>query len=106
MYLSVKQVSERLGVSRACVYEMVALGKLSHVRIGARRGTIRIAESALEEYLAGAAERFSLPKQPSPVTRTHKAFSHLDIHRVVGGWDGKARPATDSASQERSESVQ
>lgn len=84
MYLSVKQVSERLGVSRACIYEMVALGKLSHVRIGARRGTIRIPEQVLEEYLTGAEQVGNSPTYSPRGARPQKAFSHLDIQRVVG----------------------
>lgn len=48
--LTVAQAAERLGVSRALIYSLVAARKLRHERIGLKRGVIRIADDALEEY--------------------------------------------------------
>lgn len=48
--LSVKQAAEKLGVSSALVYALVAARKIRHERHGLRRGAIRIPEEALEEY--------------------------------------------------------
>ncbi len=52
--LTVKQVAERLGVSASLVYELCARGRIRHSRIGFGRGTIRITEEALAEFLKGA----------------------------------------------------
>ncbi len=48
--LTVAQAAERLGVSRALIYSLVAARKLRHERIGLKRGVIRIPEDALDEY--------------------------------------------------------
>ena len=51
MLISVADVAERLNVSNACVYRIVQSGKLPCHRIGNGRGTVRIAEEDLAEYL-------------------------------------------------------
>lgn len=43
-YLTVKTLSERWGVSRSVVYQMVNDGLLPALRIGTGRGTIRVKE--------------------------------------------------------------
>lgn len=48
--LTVKQAAERLGVSVALVYSLVAARKIAHERHGLKRGCIRIPESSLDEY--------------------------------------------------------
>ena len=50
--LKVKEAAERLGVSQALVYMLVAARKIRHQRHGLRRGAIRIPEDALAEYQA------------------------------------------------------
>ena len=52
--LSVKQAAEKLGISAKLVYSLCAGGKIVHERHGLGRGTIRIAEEALEEYRRSA----------------------------------------------------
>lgn len=47
--LSVRQVAERLNVSTGTVHRLIRRRDLGHVRIGER--TIRIADSALQDYL-------------------------------------------------------
>ena len=49
--LTVKEASQQLKVSPATVYQLCAEGKLPHVRIGTRRGTIRINETDLHAFL-------------------------------------------------------
>jgi len=49
--LTVAQVAERLQVSTQIVYALVAEGKILAHRIGLGRGTIRVAEADLQEYL-------------------------------------------------------
>ena len=39
---SVNEVAEKLGVSLACIYGLVASGELACYRVGLRRGVIRI----------------------------------------------------------------
>src|SRR5262249_11907261 len=51
---SVKQAAEQLGVSAKLVYSLCAGGKIVHERHGLGRGTIRIAEEALEEHRRSA----------------------------------------------------
>lgn len=48
--LTVKQAAERLGVSPSLVYALIAARALEHVRVGLKRGVIRIPEAALEDY--------------------------------------------------------
>lgn len=49
--LKVKEVAERIGVSVACVYGLIASVKLACHRIGVGRGTIRVSEEQLRAYL-------------------------------------------------------
>ena len=50
--MTVAQAAIKLEVSQSTVYGLVAAGKLRHVRVGLRRGVIRIPDDAIEEYLA------------------------------------------------------
>ena len=49
--LKVKEVVERLKVSQACVYQLIAERKIAHVRIGCGRGAIRITDTDLQMFL-------------------------------------------------------
>ena len=49
--LSVKKVAERLSVSQSVVYSLIDAGDISIHRIGRGRGTIRISESDLDNFL-------------------------------------------------------
>lgn len=53
MYLTVKQISDRLGISPALVYLLVEQGELACIRLGqkGRRGTIRVSEAQLSAFL-------------------------------------------------------
>ena len=65
--MTVKQAAEKLEVSQATVYALVAAGKLRCVRVGLGRGTIRIMEGHIADYLARA-EPMVKPL-PAPVSR-------------------------------------
>ena len=52
--MTVKQAAEKLEVSQATVYALVASGRLRCHRVGLGRGCIRITEEHLVEYLKGA----------------------------------------------------
>jgi excisionase family DNA binding protein len=56
--LTVKQAAARIGVSQSLVYELCQDGIIKHTRHGrpGRRGTIRISDEAVAEYMA-ACER-------------------------------------------------
>lgn len=49
--LTVHEVAKRLTCSPALVYALCARGRLPHHRLGVGRGTIRITEEALEQFL-------------------------------------------------------
>jgi excisionase family DNA binding protein len=55
--LTVPQVAQQLQVSRVTVYELCAQGKLRHVRLGAKDGTIRIREQDLRTFLESKVNR-------------------------------------------------
>jgi excisionase family DNA binding protein len=62
--LTVKAVAERLSVSEATVYSLIESGKLRHHRIGMGRGTIRVTEEFLQEFLDGTeVTKASAPRQ-------------------------------------------
>jgi len=74
--LTVKQAAERLGVSSQVVYALCASKALRHSRVGLRRGTIRISEEALAQYLKGREVGTAAPP-PTPPPRPSFKFSHL-----------------------------
>jgi excisionase family DNA binding protein len=62
--MTVRQAALRLGVSPSLVYALCHEGVLQHTRHGrpGKRGTIRIEESAVEEY------RVTCKRHPRPAT--------------------------------------
>jgi len=50
-FLTAKEVAERLRISLAMVYLLCAQGKLPHLRLGLRRGTIRVRECDLAAFV-------------------------------------------------------
>lgn len=88
-YLSVKEVSERLGVSRGCIYELVEQGLLAHLRIGVGRGTIRIPIEALEQYIAHAKVDRSDANSMSDKKSRHESFSHLNAQKLISAWNAE-----------------
>lgn len=52
--MTIKQAAERIGISLSLTYELCRLGLLRHTRHGRPgcRGTIRVSEEAVAEYLA------------------------------------------------------
>lgn len=49
--MTVKQVADHLKCSIGLVYALCAQGKLKHHRLGLGRGTIRITEAQLQEFI-------------------------------------------------------
>jgi excisionase family DNA binding protein len=63
--LTVKAAAKRLGVSAALVYALCSARRLRHIRVGIRRGVLRIPEDALEEFQASCrVETSSDAKRP------------------------------------------
>lgn len=52
--MRVREVAERLEVAQSTIYLLIAAGKLRATRHGLGRGTIRISEEQLAQYLDGA----------------------------------------------------
>lgn len=66
--MNVRGAATRLEVSPATVYALVASGRLRCYRVGMGRGSIRIAEEHLQEYLEGAepvARRITASARPA-----------------------------------------
>lgn len=74
--MRVREVAERLEVSAATVYALVASGRLRCCRVGMGRGCIRVSAEQLAEYLAGAEPKASMP--PAPVR--HPKLKHLHVN--------------------------
>ena len=64
MYLTVREVADRMRVSASSVYLLVESGRLSHHRVGARRGAIRISEADLSAYLAACRQELTTNNPP------------------------------------------
>lgn len=79
--LTVKDVSERLGISRGSVYELVKQGRLGAHRVGSGRGTIRVSESDLRAYL----EECRVGGDPVTPERRRASAGRRLKHISVGG---------------------
>jgi len=72
---TVAEVAKRLRVSAGAIYGAVQSGRLKAYRIGARgRGTIRISEEYLREYLSGCTGT-----SPDASRQPTKKFEHLKL---------------------------
>lgn len=77
MLLTVKQAAERLGISPALTYSLVAGRKLRFCRVGNGRGRIRIPEDAIGEYLARCT--FEAGEDSQPVSAPTPKLKHLRL---------------------------
>lgn len=69
-----RDAATKLEVSQATVYNLVAAGRLRCIRVGMGRGTIRILETHIEEFLAGAEP--VIQQAPLPI---HVKLKHLRL---------------------------
>ncbi len=74
--LSVKQAADALGVSRSLIYDLCALKRIRHERIGVGRGTIRIPQEAIEEYRRTRTVEVA---EVTSTVRPHARRSNCDI---------------------------
>ena len=83
MLLNVKEVSERLAVSKGCVYELISSGKLPHARIGCGRGTIRIPEAAVDAFIEDSLQPTNRRTVRRSASGGRPLFEHLDANRLI-----------------------
>jgi excisionase family DNA binding protein len=86
--LTVRDVARRLNVSLGCVYGLIADGDLPHLRVGAGRGTIRVDEADLADFI----ERGKRPRLARRSKASPSAFSHLDGQRLRQAWGDQGVP--------------
>jgi excisionase family DNA binding protein len=75
--MRVKEVAERLEVSADTVYALIQSRKLRCIRVGVGRGTIRITEEHLAEFMAGA-EQGPKPAAPARPKLVKSRYFHYD----------------------------
>lgn len=63
--INVEQAATYLGVAKQTVYDLVNSGRVSHHRIGKKRGTIRFSRSDLERF------RENAQREPSDLFAKH-----------------------------------
>jgi excisionase family DNA binding protein len=81
--LTITEVRSRLRISRACVYALIAGGRLPAIRIGIGRGTIRIDEADLDAFVLACRSR---PQAISSKPSMDKAFVHLNADHLRAAW--------------------
>lgn len=67
--MRVREAAQRLEVSQATVYALVASGKLRCHRVGMGRGCIRISEEHLAEYLKASEPVVAQSPPPAPARK-------------------------------------
>lgn len=89
MLLTVKEVAQTLSVTETCVYWLLRGKCLRYHRFGLGRGTIRIEDSELENFI----RKNTVPRRGKSLTnpRTHapSAFTHLNASRLREAWAGR-----------------
>ena len=83
--MKVSEAAKRLEVSVSLVYALLTSGKLKGTRHGLGRGTWRISEEQLADYLAKAEGRAE--PAPHPVTQGG-TFTFLNAEKLREAWKG------------------
>ena len=78
--MTIRQAAERLEISRSLLYTLCKLGVIRHSRVGrpGKRGSIRIGEEAILEYLR-AREVGPAVARPTPSPRPRIKLQHLQL---------------------------
>jgi excisionase family DNA binding protein len=77
--MTVDQVAERLEVKRSVIYALCADGVLAHIRIGRGRGTIRVTEEDLADFIA----RSRVEARPRPPVQRNQGTG-LAVRSILG----------------------
>lgn len=83
--LTVEEVSRELNVSATCVYSLVQTGELASIRIGKGRGTIRVDQEDLDDFVE---QRRNRPRRMPKKKVNGASFVHLDASRLKSAWQG------------------
>lgn len=83
--LTVREVQMQLKVSRACVYSLIESGDLPCVRIGIGRGTIRIDQEDVYQFVEKRRKPHAKKKR---IPAARAAFEHLDADKLRRAWTG------------------
>lgn len=86
MLLTVKQVAAILNVTESCVYAILRASGLPPIRIGFGRGTIRIEESDLDDFIRNNTVRRRGKNAVKPRPHAPSAFTHLNSHKMRQAW--------------------
>jgi excisionase family DNA binding protein len=70
--MTVKQAAQRLEISLSLCYALLASGRLKGTRHGLGRGTWRVSEEQLREYLSSV-------EAPVPKEEQEKSFRHVRL---------------------------
>jgi len=81
--LTIREASERIGLSESAVRQLCQAGQLRHRRVGARRGRIRIDELDLQSYL-DAAVVLPLPREEGAERRAWLPVAGYSVLRQYG----------------------
>lgn len=81
--LTIREASERIGLSESAIRQLCRAGQLRHRRVGASRGRIRIDEQDLASYLE-AAIVLPLPSAAVPTRRPRGARPGFAVLRNYG----------------------
>ena len=73
--LTVRQVADRLNLSKQCVYALIDSGRLPAHRFGVGRGTIRICSNDLRQYITES--RYSGAEEPRKAPRPR--LKHISL---------------------------
>lgn len=84
---TVKQIAQQLALSPSSVYELIATGRIPALRLGPRRGAIRIRNNDLQAYLHMSSSDMQSPVKPANDRKdTGRLFKHLDAERLRAAW--------------------
>ena len=75
--LTVREAAERLRLSLAAVYQMIRSGRLLAIRLGPRRGAIRIRTEDIEQCLEAGEQQPAVTKPAHVVPR--RKLKHIRL---------------------------
>lgn len=75
--MTVAQAAKKLEVCPSTVYGLIAAGRLRYVRVGLRRGVIRISDDAVQEYLARCT--FEVKEEKAAPVSSSPKLKHLRL---------------------------